>query len=306
MHLARAVESAGHKLYLTGRVPGSFYDGYGQEATSVGVALMLRDEDIACPLIRDLGVHLVRGVTPETVLRHYLGRAGAPMDGRDGNVHLGSFEHGTIPMVSHLPEILPVGIGMALARNWRGEDSVAVCFCGDGAANVGVWHEAMNLAAVWHVPVVVVVERNGWSYMTSSAAMLSVDRVSLRAQGYGAGAIQADGNDVLAVLEAARAAVELARSAGGPVILECDTYRMHGHGAHDSQSYVPQHDLEVWAARDPLLRWRTAAGEMIGWTDDDQARMVCSIDADVAAAVEGALGAPQPDPAGLLASVFAA
>ena len=108
LHLVRALEAAGRRLYLQGRLPGSFYDGYGQEATAVGAGLALAPRDIACPVIRDLAVHLIRGITPAEVLRHYLGKAGGPMDGRDGNVHIGSFERGTIPMISHLPEMLPV------------------------------------------------------------------------------------------------------------------------------------------------------------------------------------------------------
>src|SRR6476469_8165466 len=111
LHLIRAVEEAGRRLYLQGRLPGSFYDGRGQEATAVGAGLALATRDIACPVIRDMAFHLIRGITPAEVLRHYLGKAGGPMDGRDGNVHIGSFERGTIPMISHLPEMLPVCMG---------------------------------------------------------------------------------------------------------------------------------------------------------------------------------------------------
>ena len=147
LHLVRALEGAGRRLYLQGRLPGSFYDGYGQEATAVGAGLALAPRDIACPVIRDLAVHLIRGITPAEVLRHYLGKTGGPMDGRDGNVHIGSFERGTIPMISHLPEMLPVVMGVALSRMRRGEPSAALGFCGDGSSSGGVFHETLNLAA---------------------------------------------------------------------------------------------------------------------------------------------------------------
>jgi pyruvate dehydrogenase E1 component alpha subunit len=160
LHLIRAIEETGLRLYLQGRLPGSFYDGRGQEATAVGAALAMAPHDIACPLIRDMAVHLVRGVTPAEMLRHYLGKSGGPMEGRDGNIHLGAFARGTIPMISHLPEMLPVGMGVALARQQRGMKSAAVAFCGDGASCGGVFHETLNLAAVWNAPLVVVVERN--------------------------------------------------------------------------------------------------------------------------------------------------
>jgi TPP-dependent pyruvate/acetoin dehydrogenase alpha subunit len=305
LHLTRAVEEAGLRLYLKGKIPGSFYDGRGQEATAVGAALALEPGDVAFPLIRDIGVHLVRGVPAETILRHYLGRSGAPLEGRDGNVHFGSFEHGTVPMVSHLPEMLPVATGVALARAWRGEEAAALAFCGDGAANGGVWHETMNLASIWKAPLVVVVERNGWAYMTPSASTLSIERIADRAAGYGVPAFTADGNDVLAVHEAVAGALEHARSGQGPALVEAWSYRMHGHGAHDAQRYVPREELEEWGKRDPLERWRQRAVQEAGWTDADQADLERTVEQEVADALERALAAPSPDPAGLAASVFA-
>lgn len=305
LHLTRAVEEAGLRLYKQGRLAGSFYDGRGQEAIAVGAALAMRPRDVAAPLIRDMGVHLVRGVEPEVVFRHYLGRAGAPLEGRDGNIHLGSLEHGTLPMVSHLPEMLPVVTGVALARAWRGEEAAAIAFCGDGAANGGVWHETMNLAAIWRAPLVVLVERNGWAYMTPSASVLSVERIADRARGYAAAASTVDGNDVLAVYDTVCEALAHARSGQGLALIEAWSYRMHGHGAHDGQRYVPQEELERWAARDPLERWRRRAREEAGWTHDDQVHLEAAVAGEVADAVERALEAPYPDPARLAASVFA-
>lgn len=305
LHLIRAVEEAGRRLYLQGRLPGSFYDGRGQEATSVGAALAMGPDDVATPLIRDMGVHLVRGVSPAEMLRHYLGKAGGPMEGRDGNIHLGAFDRGTIPMISHLPEMLPVGMGVALSRRRRGIDSVAVGFCGDGASCGGVFHETLNLAAVWKAPFVVVVERNRYAYMTPENTYLSVSEISARASGYGMRAWSADGNDVSEVHEVVSEAISAARAGDGPGMVEVFTYRMHGHGAHDAQKYVPADELESWGARDPLVRWRVRAEEEISWSETEQAELEERVKGEVSTAVEDALEADYPDSAGLGPSLFA-
>jgi TPP-dependent pyruvate/acetoin dehydrogenase alpha subunit len=305
LHLTRAVEEAGLRLYKQGRVPGSFYDGRGQEAISVGAALAMREGDVACPLIRDMGVHLVRGVTPETIVRHYLGRSGAPLEGRDGNIHFGSPAHGTIPMISHLPEMIPVALGIALGKAWRGEDAAAIAFCGDGAASAGVWHESLNLASIWRAPLVVLVERNGWAYMTRVSSTLSVERIADRAAGYGIPGLTVDGNDVLAVHDTVAAAFDRARAGGGPSVVEAWSYRMHGHGAHDAHRYVPPEELEEWRGRDPLARWRERARAEAGWTDADEDDLEGAVREEVAEAVARALEAPFPDTAGLGPSVFA-
>jgi TPP-dependent pyruvate/acetoin dehydrogenase alpha subunit len=305
LHLIRAVEEAGRRLYLQGRLPGSFYDGRGQEATSVGAALAMGADDIATPLIRDMAVHLVRGVTPAEMLRHYLGKSGGPMEGRDGNIHLGAYDRGTIPMISHLPEMLPVGLGVAVARRRRGLDSVAIGFCGDGASCGGVFHETLNLAAVWKAPLVVVVERNHYAYMTPERIYLPVAEISSRAAGYGVRAWSADGNDVSDVHAVVTEAVGAARAGEGPGLIEVFTYRMHGHGAHDAQKYVPTDELEAWGARDPLVRWRARADEEIGWSGERQAELEERIDVEVSAAVREALEAPYPDPIQLGSSLYA-
>jgi TPP-dependent pyruvate/acetoin dehydrogenase alpha subunit len=305
LHLTRAVEEAGLRLYKQGRLPGSFYDGRGQEAIAVGSALALRDRDVAFPLIRDMGVHLVRGVSPEVIFRHYLGRSGSPLEGRDGNIHFGSPAHGTLPLISHLPETIPVAIGVALGRAWRGEDAAAIAYCGDGAANAGVWHESLNLGSIWKAPLVLLVERNGWAYMTRASSVLSVERIVDRAAGYGVLGLTVDGNDVLAVHETVSAALEHARSGAGPALVEAWSYRMHGHGAHDAQRYVPEAELDEWRERDPLARWQALARAEAGWTDADQADLERTVAGEVAEAVERALAAPYPDPAGLAPSVFA-
>jgi pyruvate dehydrogenase E1 component alpha subunit len=305
MHLIRAVEEQGRRLYLQGKLPGSFYDGRGQEATSIGTALAMEDDDVATPLIRDMAVHLVRGVTPAEIFRHYLGRAGGPMEGRDGNIHLGAFDRGTIPMISHLPEMLPVGMGVALARRRAGLHSVAFGFCGDGASCGGVFHETLNLAAVWQAPLVVIIERNNYAYMTPQRRYLPVERISARAAGYGIRAWTVDGNDVVDVHSTIKLAADHCRRGGGPALVEAFTYRLHGHGAHDGQKYVPAEELEEWSGRDPLLNWSARAKEEIAWSSNDQEALEARVAAEIDAAVEDALKADFPAVDGLADSVFA-
>jgi TPP-dependent pyruvate/acetoin dehydrogenase alpha subunit len=305
LHLIRAVEEAGRRLYLQGQLPGSFYDGRGQEATAVGAALAMADDDVAVPLIRDMGVHLVRGVTPAEMLRHYLGKAGAPTEGADGNIHLGAYDRGTIPMISHLPEMLPVALGVAVARRRRGVAAAALGFCGDGASCGGVFHETLNLAAVWNAPFVVVVERNGYAYMTPEQAYLSVPELRARAEGYGIGSAAVDGNDVIAVYDVVKDALDHARAGAGPFLIEARTYRMHGHGAHDGAAYMPADELERWLERDPLAIWRRHAEDRIGWTADAQADLEQRVADEVATALADAREAPFPPAENLAARVFA-
>jgi TPP-dependent pyruvate/acetoin dehydrogenase alpha subunit len=306
LHLTRALEEAGKRLYLQGKVPGNFYDGRGQEATAVGAALALQERDIACPMIRDMGVHLVRGLEPEELLCTYMGREGGPMRGRDGNVHVGDIGRGTLPLISHLPEMLPIGLGVVLGRTWRGERAACLAFCGDGGSNGGVWHETLNLAGIWHAPFVLIVERNGWSYMTRSASMLAVERVADRAAGYGMAAYTVDGNDAIEVHDVVERALAHARDGAGPALVEAWTYRVHGHGAHDGQRYVPNDELERWKARDPLARWQERARAEAQWTDADQAHLEEVVTSQMRAAVRAALEQPLPSAEGLPGQVFAA
>jgi pyruvate dehydrogenase E1 component alpha subunit len=305
LHLIRAIEEAGRRLYLQGRLPGSFYDGRGQEATAVGAAMAMSDIDIACPLIRDMAVHLVRGVSAAEMLRHYLGKAGGPMEGADGNIHLGAFRRGTIPMISHLPEMLSVGLGVALSRTRRGQPSVALGFCGDGATCAGVFHETLNVAAVWRAPLVVVVERNHYAYMTPEDRYLPVPTLISRAAGYGIESATVDGNDVLAVNRTVGSALAYARNGGGPVLIEAFTYRMHGHGAHDAQRYVPDGEIDYWAQRDPIDVWRQTAIRYCGWSEADHDAMTNRVQETVEQALAEAQGAPYPSTETLGSRVFA-
>jgi pyruvate dehydrogenase E1 component alpha subunit len=299
MVLTRAIEERGLSLYKQGRVPGSFYDGRGQEATAVGATFALAAGDPVCPLIRDLGAHVVKGTPPAAILGHYLGRAGGVSHGREGNVHLGDATRGVVGMVSMLPGMMPVAVGMAWAFKLRGERRCSLSFFGDGATSVGDWHEAMNLAGLHRVPAIFVLEHNGYAYSTPSVRQFVVDPLE-RAAVYGIAGIAVDGNDVEAVFDAVRQARERALDGGGPTLIAAQTMRMHGHGAHDDASYVPAAQLELWAARDPIERQR----ERLRALGVDVDAVAAAARAEVDAATAEALAMPEADPASALSGVF--
>jgi TPP-dependent pyruvate/acetoin dehydrogenase alpha subunit len=298
MLLMRGLEERAGSLYRQGKVPGSFYDGFGQEAVSTGAAFAMAAEDRLCVLHRDLAAHLVRGVAPERVLGQYMGRAGGVTGGRDGNVHFGDRTVGCVGMVSMLPDMMLVATGMAMAFRLRGERRCALTWMGDGSTSRGDWHEAMNWAGVQKLPVVFVLENNQYAYSTPLDRQFAVDPV-LRAEGYGFPGVRVDGNDVEAVFEAAAEACERARTGGGPTLIEAVTMRMHGHGAHDDMRYVPKELFEVWAARDPIGRYEQKL------TDVDVDSIRASVREELERETEWALAQPMPEPATAGDGVFA-
>ena len=304
MAMMRAAEERGLTLYRQGKVPGSFYDGCGQEAISVGSSFALKPEDRMCILHRDLGAHFVRGVTPDRYLANYMGRSGGVTGGKDGNMHFGDPKLGCIGMVSMLPDMALVACGMALAFKARGEPRVAMTYFGEGSTANGQWHEAMNLAGVQRLPAVFILENNQFAYSTPNDLEFAVDPVE-RAHTYGFPGLTVDGNDVEAVFAAAHEAVERAREGGGPTLIECRTMRMHGHGAHDDMSYVPPEMFEEWSQRDPIDLYSKRLVDEHGFTRDEVDEIRAEVAEYVAKCAEEALASPMPDPAGATDGVFA-
>jgi TPP-dependent pyruvate/acetoin dehydrogenase alpha subunit len=304
MAMMRAAEERALTLYRQGKVPGSFYDGCGQEAISVGSAFALAPEDRMCILHRDLGAHFVRGVTPDRYLANYMGRAGGVTGGKDGNMHFGDRELGCIGMVSMLPDMALVACGMALKFKLRHEPRVAMTYFGEGSTANGQWHEAMNFAGIHRLPIVFLLENNQFAYSTPNELEFAVDPVE-RAETYGFPGHKIDGNDVEAVFEAARDAVDRARSGGGPTLIECVTMRMHGHGAHDDMSYVPPQMLEHWAQRDPIERYARRLVAEHGFAGDEVERIQSEVREYVEECAAKALESPMPEPETATAGVFA-
>ena len=298
MLLMRGIEERAMSLYKQGRVPGSFYDGFGQEAVSTGAAFAMGPADRLCVLHRDLAAHLVRGVEPARILGQYMGRADGVTGGREGNVHFGDPKLGCVGMVSMLPDMMVVATGIAMAFRMRGEARCALTWVGDGATSRGDFHEAMNWAAVQRLPVIFVLENNQYAYSTPLDLQFAVDPVE-RARGYGFPGERVDGNDVEAMFEATRRARERAL-AGGPTLIEAVTMRMHGHAAHDDMRYVPPELLEKWRERDPIDRQEKRVRAL--GVDVDALR--AHVSAEIEQAAQVALAMDMPDPADAVRGVF--
>ncbi len=296
----RGIERRAMTLYRQGKIPGSLYDGLGQEAVSAGPAFALAAEDRLCVIHRDLAAHLVRGVEPVRIFAQYMGRAAGITGGRDGNVHFGDRNVGCVGMVSMLPAMMPVAVGMAMAFRLRGERRCALTWFGDGATSRGDCHEAMNWAGVQRLPVIFILENNQYAYSTPTALQFAVNPVE-RAAGYGFPGITVDGNDVEAMFAATLAARQRALEGGGPTLIEAQTMRMHGHAAHDDMRYVPPELVEHWRARDPIdleERRLVAAGV-------DIAGLRAEIDSRLDAALAEALRMPMPEGSTATDGVFA-
>jgi TPP-dependent pyruvate/acetoin dehydrogenase alpha subunit len=299
MLMMRGLEERAMTLYRQGKVPGSFYDGYGQEAVSAGSAFAMAPQDRLCILHRDLAAHIIRGVTPARILAQYQGRATGITGGRDGNVHFGDPKLGCVGMVSMLPDMMLVATGMAMAFKLRGEHCCAMTWFGDGSTSRGDFHEAMNWAGVQKLPVVFVLENNQYAYSTPLDKQFAVDPVE-RAAGYGFVGVTVDGNDVEAVFEAAFDARARALAGDGPTLIEAVTMRMHGHAAHDDMKYVPKEQVEEWRKRDPIDR---QSSRLLALGVDVEA-VRAEVAAEIDAATEEALAAPMPDPSTATQGVF--
>src|SRR6266851_2552933 len=305
MRLTRAVEDRTRTLFLQGRVVGGVYTGQGHEATTVGAAMTLRDGDFILPQHRDLGMHLTRGGSPRAVMCQWLARGNAPALGRDGTLHIGDMHHGIVPSISMLGESLPVACGIALTMKMRKHDTIVMAPCGDGATNTGPFHEALNFASVQKLPIVFIIENNGYAYSTPGSKQFAIQNLSDRALAYGMPGESVDGNDVLAVMKAVERATAHARSGNGPALVECKTFRVRGHSEADKADYVPQELREEWLAKDPIKRFEAYLAEKSILTDAVKAEIEAKVKMVVDDAVSFAEHSPAPDGATVADYVYA-
>lgn len=270
MRLTRTLEERLVALYRQTKVVGGLFRSLGQEADAVGSAYALERRDILSPLIRNLGSMLVKGATPVEILKQYMAKGDSPTRGRELNIHFGDTDRGFIGQISPLGDMVPVMAGVTLSFKMRREDRVGLVYVGDGATSTGAFHEGINFAAVQQCPLVVIVENNGYAYSTPTAKQTAAKQFIDKAIGYGVRGEQADGNDVLAVYDVTKRAVDRARRGGGVTLLELMTYRRKGHAEHDNQSYVPSGEIERWEAdNDPLTRYVSRLRDEFAFTDAD-------------------------------------
>ncbi len=309
MALGRAVEERLEVLFKQGHVKGGLYRSLGQEAVGSGVcyALDRRTDgtgDIIGQTIRTTGAVFMMGGRPIDYFRQYLSRATSPTAGREANVHWSDFGRGLVGPVSPLGTMVEVLAGITLAFRLRAEGRVGVVFGGDGQTSTGAWHEGINFAAAQRCPLVVVVQANRWAFSTPTSKQTRLSSFAQKGPGYGMPTESVDGNDVLAVYDAAQRAVRHARAGRGPVLLEMRTYRRLGHAQHDAQEYVPAEELAAWAAQDPILRYGTHLREQV----DIRADVLVTVDEEVRVealeASASALEESTPEPADALNPVY--
>ncbi len=301
----RVIEEKMLKLLRQGRL-SKWFSGMGQEAIAVGVTKALRDDDMILPMHRNLGVFTARRFDLVRLLCQLMGKGDGFSRGRERSFHFGSLEHHVVGMISHLGAMLPVADGLAHAFQVRGSGRVAVAFTGDGATSEGDFHEAVNLAAVWKLPVLFVIENNHYGLSTPVVEQYACRDLADKAIGYGIPGEIVDGNDLLAVVDATSRAASRARAGDGPTILEFKTFRMRGHEEALGTHYIPKELFEEWGKRDPIDRYERCL-EVWGVTDEaGRLRVRAELKTMVDDAVEEALLARDPDrsPEEELADVF--
>jgi 2-oxoisovalerate dehydrogenase E1 component len=272
-----------------------WFSGMGQEAIAVGIAWALQPDDYILPLHRNVGIHTTRGVELSILFRQLLGKEGGFTKGRDRTFHFGTLKHHIVGMISHLGAMLPVADGLALAAQLRGQSRVAVTFSGDGGTSEGDFHEATNLAAVWKLPVLFIIENNQYGLSTPVSEQYACANLADRGVGYGMPGVVCDGNDLLAVIRAIREAAARARQGDGPTLLEFKTFRMRGHEEASGTAYVPDALFEEWAARDPLLRFERALDARGVMPAEERDALRQTIKDDIDRLVDDAVAANDPD-----------
>lgn len=305
LRLNRRVDEQLTNLYRQGKVVGGVYSGLGQEAISVGTAYAVEPQDFVGPMIRNVGVLLIRGYRPRDLFLQYMARKDGPTGGRDANTHFGDVRRGVVAPISMLGEGVNVMAGIALAARLRGEKRVALTYVGDGAMSTGPCHEGMNFAAVQKLPLLIIAENNGWAYSTPSDKQMAIKDIAVRGKAYGMPACIVDGNDILRVYEATRAAAARARQGGGPQLIECKTMRMKGHAEHDDARYVPKKQFEAWKKKDPIVRFEKHLATTHLMNAQDKREIEARIEKIIHEDVEFAESSPFPPPGDAARSVWA-
>jgi 2-oxoisovalerate dehydrogenase E1 component len=301
MVLIREFEETVKFLFLEGAMPGTIHQCQGQEATAVGVCAALESDDWITSTFRGHGHALAKGLSPQEMLDELFGAETGCCKGRGGSMHIGNMAHGMVPGIAIVAAGVPLAAGMALAFKMRQEQKVVACFFGDGAVAEGAFHEGVNMAAIWGLPVIFVCENNLYGASTHVDLVMKNSRISDRAASYGFRGETVDGNDVLAVHEATQRAVAECREGKGPVLLELLTYRRTGHSRRDPCHYQPKDEREAWAQRDPIERFAEALNLSAGERQAIQIR----VQEELAQAVERARVAPHPKASELTDFVFA-
>ncbi len=249
----RKFEETVFKLYRQGKVVGGAYSSEGNEATAIGSAFALEKNDYLFPMHRDIGAHFVKGQSVKNLMLNYLGKSQSPARGHDGTGHYADMKLKIFGNISPLGAMIPLANGVALASKMKKEKSVVLNYIGDGGSSIGDFHEALVMASVMKLPLILIIENNQYAYSTHISKQFIVEKLSDRAIGYGINGITIDGTDVELVYKTTKDAIERARNGNGPTLIESVTMRMQGHAIHDDASYVPKKLMDYWKKKDPIV-----------------------------------------------------
>lgn len=294
MHLIRLFEEGAEQAYMRGLVHGTMHLSIGQEASAVGVGIMLESGDYITSTHRGHGHCIAKGADPKFMFAEFFGKDNGYCRGRGGSMHIADVASGNLGANGIVGGGLPIAVGAALALKQTKKPNVVICFFGDGANNEGAFHESLNMAAIWKLPVVFVCENNKYGMSTSTERSTAVKNVSQRAQAYDFPGVTVNGNDFAEVAVAAGEAIERARRGEGPTLLECMTYRHRGHSKSDRNRYRTKEEIDSWIARDPiqLFQANLLAHGLI--QESEVAAMVKSVEDEIEAAVNFAKDSPEP------------
>ncbi|MEM3673793.1 MAG: pyruvate dehydrogenase (acetyl-transferring) E1 component subunit alpha [Candidatus Bathyarchaeia archaeon] len=300
----RFFEEKVFELYAQNLVPGTIHLYAGEEAVAVGICSTLRKDDYITSTHRGHGHCLAKGADPKRVMAEILGKKTGYCKGKGGSMHIADFSIGMLGATAVVGAGIPIAVGAGLSIKLRGTDQVVACFFGEGASNQGTFHEGINLAAVWNLPVIFVCENNLYAMGTRQSLVMKIENVADRAVAYGIPGKVVDGNDVYAVYEAASEAVETARKGGGPTLIECKTYRHRGHSRVDPARYRPKEEVEAWLAKDPIKRFKERLLQTKALTEAEIANIEREASSKIEEAVKFAMESPFPAPEEALEDVY--
>jgi pyruvate dehydrogenase E1 component alpha subunit len=301
----RLFEEKVFELYAQNLVPGTIHLYTGQEAVAVGVCSALRKDDYITSTHRGHGHCIAKGADVKRVMAEILGKKTGYCKGKGGSMHIADFSIGVLGATAVVGAGIPIAAGAGLSIKLRRKDQVVACFFGDGASNQGTFHEGINMAAIWQLPVIFVCENNLYAMGTRQSLAMRIENIADRAAAYGIPGVVVDGNDVLAVYEAALKAAERGRRGEGPTLIECKTYRHRGHSRVDPAKYRPKEEVEAWLAKDPIKRFREKLIQSNILTDIEIQQIDREVAAEIEEAVKYAMESPYPAPQEALEDVYA-
>lgn len=300
----RKFESKAVDLFAEGQIPGFLHSYLGEEAIATGVCANLRKTDFITSTHRGHGHIIAKGGDTKYMMAELYGRTTGYCKGKGGSMHIADRDLGILGANGIVGAGQDIAVGAGLAIRYRGTDQVAACFFGDGSTNQGTFHEALNLASVWKLPVIFVCENNHFGISMSQSKHQAIQDIADRAASYGFPGIAVDGNDIMAVYEVAKEAVDRARKGQGPTLIECKTWRWRGHFEGDPGTYKDPKEQEAWMDKEPVGRYRTFLEENGVMTSDETSAIDTMIDDEIDAAIAFASESPLPKPEDVVKDVY--